>query len=82
MTKYKKYDTMTKEDELKKVNIELLKIKQGFIPRFGSKEDLTIIQWGNKMKDLKSKNKLKIEEEINIKKNIIYFLKKRNENAG
>jgi hypothetical protein len=73
---------MTKEEELKKINIDLLKAKQGFIPQFGNMEDLKIIEVGNKMRTLRDKNKLKAEEEVEMKKHIIFLLKKRNEHIG
>jgi len=73
---------MTKEEELKKTNIDLLKAKQGFIPQFGSMEDLRIIEVGNRMRVKKDKKILKLEEEIEMKKHIIFLLKKRNELIG
>lgn len=73
---------MTKEEELKKINIDLLKAKQGFVPQFGSIEDLKIIEVGNKMRIKRDKKTLKLEEEIEIKKHIIFLLKKRNEHFG
>ena len=70
---------MTEQQELKKINIDLIVAKKDFKPRFGNKNDLNIIKEGEKLRKLKQKNKLKTSEEISIKKYIIFLLKKRND---